>query len=223
MLFWFSFFLSFSLTLVWKQGKNNQITCMTLHVSGKCSLKAQAATQKQRVGSICTSCYAKAVNSASCCCCNKQSCSQVLNTVTLHAVHTPTQTTFIFFTQLLTSAVFVYDTGMPRKQSYGKLYCRVWFWPPGCKSNIVPGQARSAALRGSEVVTEEGMKARCRFLSNLPLLSLRTGGWGGCTREVTYFWLCFQFATICPRYFCFGMLRYELNFTMFCSLIPGLN
>ena len=128
----------------------------------------------------------------------------------------------LFFTQLLTSAVFVYDTGMPRKQSYGKLCCRVWFWPPGCKSSVVPGQARSAALRGSEVVIEEGMKARRRFLWNLPLLSLRTGGWGG-IGEVTYFWLCFQFATLCVHYFCFDMLRYELNFTMFCSLIPGLN
>lgn len=146
-------------------------------MSSKCSFKAQAATQKQRVGSIYTSCYAKTLNSASCSCCNKQSCSQVLNTVILHAVHTPTQTTFLFFTQLLTSAVFVYDTGMPRKQSCGKRYCRGWFWSPGCKSSVVPGQARSAALRGREVVTEEGMKVRGRFLWILPLLSLRTGGW----------------------------------------------
>lgn len=41
--------------------------------------------------------------------------------------------------------------------------------------------------------------------------------------KVTYFWLRFQFATIFICCFCLGMLRYELIFTAFCSLIPGSN
>lgn len=137
----------------------------------KCSLKAQAARQKQRVGSIYTSCYAKAVNSASRSCCNKQSCSQVLNAVIFHAAHTPPQATLIFFAQLLTSAVLVHDSGTPGKRRAASPSLGLT-----CEGDVVPGQARSAALRGGEVVAEEGMKGRGSFVPNLPLLSLRTGG-----------------------------------------------
>lgn len=72
-----------------------------------------------------------------------------------------------------------YDTGMPRKRSSSQLCCWLWLRPPGCRSSVVPCEVGSAVLRGSEVVTEESMKGRWRRLWNLPLLILRTGGWGG--------------------------------------------
>lgn len=72
-----------------------------------------------------------------------------------------------------------YDTRMPRKRSSSQLCCWLWLRPPGCRSSVVPCEVGSAVLRGSEVVTEESMKGRWRCLWNLPLLILRTGGWGG--------------------------------------------
>lgn len=153
--------------------------------------------------------------------CNKQSCSQVLNTAILYAVHTPTQTTFVFLAQLLTWAVFVYDTGMRPKQNYGKLYCQVWFWPPGCNSDVVPGQARSTASEALEellTVAKQGADT-CEICLFWVSEQENEAGIG----EFTYFWLCFQFATICAHYFCFDMLRYKFNFAVFCSLIPGFN
>lgn len=158
-----------------------------------CSLKALAAMQKQRVGSIYTSCYAKAVNSASCCCCIKQSCSQVLNTLILHTVHTPTQTTFSSHSCLLQLCLLMRpDWGRAQVSCVAEFHSDPQSW----KSNIVPGQVRSLVLLGREVVTEEDEKARCRFLWYLPLRSLRTGG-----QERSPVSDCFQFATIGVRYF----------------------
>lgn len=169
--------------------------------------------QKQRVGSIYTSCYSKAVNSATCSCCIKQSCSQVLNTLILHTVHTPTQLSFSSHSCLPQLRLLMrLDWGRAQVSWVAELCSD----PPSWKSNTVPGQVRSPVLPGREVVTKEGEKARCRVLWYLPLRSLRTGG-----QKRSPVSDCFQFATTGVHYF--ALICSDVKWTpQFRSLIHGM-
>lgn len=158
-------FLSFFLSPVWKQGKNNQIICMTCMCLVKVQLEsrgvsgaAAAAWSVFRAATMLRLLAQRAAPATASKAAPKGSPPS----------HTPTQATFLFLMQLLASALrCLWRCCGAWEAQLQPAVLWLWLWPLGSGSSEVPCEVGSTELRGSEVVTEESKVEL--FLWNLPL------------------------------------------------------